>query len=252
MNSRLNSRLTAVIAFTLAAALCGCGKSETSTGSGSAAPGAAAKEGATTAGAAGALAAKDAEARLKKAGWTIDSSEPGDEDWPSLYIKLSKSEGEDTRYATVWVDSLGESAHEGAPAPHLTMGNGALIRLGWAPSADKKPAPDLAAYAKDVAAIDTPENATDNHLLTGTKFSDAAQKWGLTKNGSRGGGRVSNAGVVFNHAFLDGEAGTLAVEIVHYKGAVEKGEARLVGKTLISVDADDDATKKALYAALGG
>lgn len=238
------TRLAAAITLTLATLLGGCGKSDGSGGSGQASSASLGGKG---------LESKDVEARLKKAGWTITSSEPdSDLNWPSLYMHITKGEGDKAVSATVWVDALSESSAAGAPAPQLVLGDGALLRFGWAPGAAKKPAPDLAAYAKDISPIEKPENATDNNLFTNAKYQAAVTKWGLKNDGSRGGGRVSPSDVVYNHRFLDGDAGTLCIEIVHYKGGVQKGEAKLVGTTLVAVQADDEATKKSVYDALSG
>jgi hypothetical protein len=193
-----------------------------------------------------ALTAKGAEERLVAAGWKIESNQAGEQDWSSHYLKIQKGEDDAFRSAKVWVDALGESSAPGAPKPVLTLGNRALIRFGWAPSADKKPAPDLARFAKDVAEITSPDRATDE-LFNHPKFSQAVTKWGLREDGGRSGGRVSPSDVVYNHRFLEGDTGTLAIEVVFFAKAIEKGDARMIGTTLIAVEADDDATRKALF-----
>ncbi|MDC0741696.1 hypothetical protein [Polyangium mundeleinium] len=73
------------------------------------------------------------------------------------------------------------------------------------------------------------------------------KKWDLAEMGDRSGGRLSPSGVVYNHRFLAGDAGVLAIE-----RSRSQGTARLVGTTLVAVKADDDATKKELYDILGG
>ncbi|MDI1429152.1 hypothetical protein [Polyangium sorediatum] len=235
---RLRNSLVLVLALTTAGY--GCSKSDSTGGAAADSKNASAGKEAS---------ASAAEERLKKAGWTIESSEDQGENWRSLYLKITKGKDDDQRSARVWIDAFAE-ASEGAPKPAITTGKGALIRFGWEPQ-DKKPAPDLAPFAKDVAAICPPEKATDE-LFNDTKFDDAVKKWGLTNSGSRSGGRLSASGVVYNHRFLSGEAGTLAIEIVHFDKAVADGDTRLVGTTLVAVDADDEATKKELYGILSG
>ncbi|TKD06414.1 hypothetical protein [Polyangium fumosum] len=235
---RLRNSLVLVLALTTAGY--GCSKSDGAADS--------TKSGGDSA--KGALSSKGAEERLKKAGWTIESSEDQHENWSSLYIDVKKGKDDDQRSATIWIDAFAETV-EGAPKPELTMGKGALIRFGWEPTLDKKPAPALAPFVKDVAAISTPEKATDN-LFSDTKFGDAVKKWDLAEMGDRSGGRLSPSGVVYNHRFLAGDAGVLAIETVYYEKAIAEGTARLVGTTLVAVKADDDATKKELYDILGG
>jgi hypothetical protein len=230
-----------VIIFTAFAA--GCSKSESS----SASPSGASE---SAPGAAAGASWKDMEARLVKAGWTIGTSEDNGDDWPSRHIKMEKGKDDDYRSATVWIDALGEPL-EGKPKPHVEMGKGALIRFGWDPTDAKKPAPDVAGFAKDIVAITAPEKATDG-LFNDQKYDDAVKKWGMTGPSSGSGGRLSPAEVIFNHRSPGTDGGTLRIEIVHYVSPLEKGDARLFGKTLVSVLVDDEATKKAIFAALGG
>lgn len=228
--------LCAVAAVSLA-----CSSSETSSPSGSpAAPGAA--------GASQAASTKELEARLQKAGWTIKSSEDDGDDWPSRYIKMEKGEDDDFQRATVWIDAFGD-AHEGKPKPHVVVGKGALIRFGWDPSDPSKPAVDVAGFAKDIVALTPPELATDN-LFSTLKFDEVVKKWGMGGADSGSGGRVSQAGVVFNHRTPMSEAGTVRMEIVHYQRPLESGDVRLFGTTLVSVGTDDAKTKKAILDAL--
>ncbi|MDI1477305.1 hypothetical protein [Polyangium sp. y55x31] len=242
-------RKTVLFVLALATAGYGCSKSDSTAGAPADSKNAGAQG--ATAGKGTDASAKATEERLTKAGWTIESSEDNGENWRSLYLKVSKVKGDDQQTARVWIDAFAEPA-EGAPKPVLTLGKGTLIRFGWEPTSDKKPAPDLAPFAKDVAAICPPEKATDN-LFNDFKFDDAVKKWGLSDSGSRAGGRLSPSGVVYNHRFLSGEAGTLAIEIVYYEKALAEKEAQLVGtSTLIAVDADDEATAKELYGILGG
>jgi hypothetical protein len=156
----------------------------------------------------------------------------------------------DYRRAKVWVDALGEPL-EGKPKPHIEMDKGAFIRFGWEPSDATKPAPDIAGFAKDIVAIAAPEKATDE-LFGSLKCDEAVKKWGMAGADGSPGGRVSNAGVVFNHRTPSKDGGLLHTEIVHFKKAVEEGDVRLFGTTLVSVDADDAATKKAIFDAIGG
>jgi hypothetical protein len=236
-----------VIIFAAFAA--GCSKSDGSSASpsgssapapGAAAPGESAK----------AASLKDMEARLVKAGWEIGTSDDPGHDWPSRYIKMEKGKDDDYRSATVWIDALGEPL-EGKPKPHVEMGKGALIRFGWDPTDAKKPAPDVAGFAKDIVAVAAPEKATDD-LFNNQKYDEAVKKWGMTGASNSPGGRLSPADVVFNHRSPGTDGGTLRIEIVHYVEPLQKGDVRLFGTTLVGVQADDEATKKAIFDALGG
>ncbi len=199
-----------------------------------------------------ALTPKVAEDRLKAAGWTIDSSEPGEDPWPSTYVKITKGKDDKAVSATLWIDALGEPNQKG-PKPVITMGKDALVRVGWTPATDSKtPAPDLAVIAKDIAAVSTPEKVTDDFFFGLSKLDEAAKKWKVKDDGSRGGGRAAPTGTVFNYRFLDGDGGTLSIHDVVFGEAVKKGGVRLVGTTVVGVDADDDATKKKLLDILAG
>ncbi|MDI1450942.1 hypothetical protein [Polyangium sp. 6x1] len=240
---RLQNIVLLVLALTTAGY--GCSKSDSTAGASADSKNAGASAGKGTA-----VSSKGLEERLTKAGWKIESNEDLEQNWPSHYLKITKGEENDQRSAQVWIDALGEAV-EGAPKPELTTGKGAMIRFGWEPTSDKKPAPALAPFAKDVAAICSPEKATDD-LFNDSKFDDAVKKWGLTELGSRSGGRLSPSGVVYNHRFLSGDAGTLVIETIHYEKSLAEKEAQLVGTTLVAVSADDEATKKELYGILGG
>lgn len=199
------------------------------------------------------LTPKVAEERLRAAGWTFEAPDASDDDWQSTYLKVEKGKDDNVVSAKVWIDAFSETASEGGPKPVLTMGKSALVRVGWAPeSGTKKPAPDLAAISKDIAAVCAPEKVTDDFFFGLSKLDEAAKKWKVTNNGARGGGRMALSGVVYNYRFLDGEGGTVVIHDVVFGDAVKKGDAKLVGNTLVAVDADDDATKKKLYEVLEG
>lgn len=195
----------------------------------------------------------DVEARLQKAGWTVESSETlSDLDWPAVFIQAKKGNEDNMVSARLWVDSLGDSSTPGAPRPELIRGEGAFIRLGWEPGASKKPGPDLAAYAKQIAPILKPEEATDKHLFSEPKYDAAVKTWNLREESSRSGGRAAPSGAVFNHRFLSNDDGTLNIEIIHFKESLAKGDVQLNGTTLVAVECEDAAARKSLYQALSG
>jgi hypothetical protein len=126
-----------------------------------------------------------------------------------------------------------------------------LIRFGWDPNDAKNAAPDLAGFAKDIVAATPPEKATDE-LFNSQKYDDAVKKWKMTGPSNSPGGRLSPTGVVYNHRSPGADGGTVHIETVHFVKPLADGDIRLVGTTLIGVLADDAATKKAIFAILGG
>src|SRR5690349_14824431 len=127
----MNLRHAALFALVLASLAGGCNKSDAPSGDSANA--------AAKGGQGGVASAANVEARLTKAGFTIESKEDNGFNWPSLYIKVEKTAGEDTHRATIWFDAMGE-ATEGAPKPVITAGKDAFLRFGWEPSDDKKAA----------------------------------------------------------------------------------------------------------------
>ncbi len=194
---------------------------------------------------------KDIEARLAKAGWTVDEREDEDVDgWPSLFMKLQKGGDDDARAAKVWIDAFGEPL-EGQPKPRVDVGKGALLRFAWQPSAPAQEGPDLAGFSRDVLAVAAPDKATDR-LFNTDGFDRALAKWGMAISPGSGGGRA-RGDVIFNHRRANAkDGGALAIEVVHFPKALEKGTARLLGTTLVAVQADRPATATAILAALGG
>jgi hypothetical protein len=233
----------AVVSLTLSLSACGAKDGAKTDGSSSPASSAEATKPKTVE-----LTPKVAEDRLKAAGFTISSSEPGDDDWQSTYMKVEKGTDDKAVSATIWIDALGTTSSKDGPKPVITMGKDALFRVGWAPAEGKKGAPDLAAIAKDVAKVATPEKATDDFFFGLGKLDEAAKSWKVTEESSRSGGRGAPSGVVYNYRFLSNENGTLVLQDVVFGEAVKKGGTKLVGNTLVAVDASDDkATEKKLY-----
>ncbi len=241
----MRHKLAPLAVASLSVALAACGSKDAAKASGSSAPSSsseAAKPKAVE------LTPKIAEDRLKAAGFTISSSEPGDEDWQSTYMKVEKGADEKAVSATIWIDALGTSAAKDAPRPVITLGDGALVRVGFTPNEGKKGAPDLAAIAKDVAKVAAPGKVTKELFFGLGKLEEAAKRWKVTEESSRSGGRSAPSGVVYNYRFLSNEDGTLVIDDVDYGAAVKKGGTKLVGDTFVAVDAGDDtATEKKVY-----
>lgn len=240
---KLSLRVVSVLVVALVPVVTGCSKLSSSGEAGST------KTTATSLGGGSISSADDVLPALTKAGWTVVSDEADDRDgWPSHYVKLEKGKDDDTRSATLFIDALGQG--EGGAKAHVEVGKGALIRFAFRPTPSGKDTFDVAAFAKDIVGVTPPEKATDG-LFNSSAYDKTVAKHGLTGASNQPGGRLSPAGVVFNHRTPNTKGGgSVAIEIVHYQKSLEEGATKLYGTTLVSVTGDD-AVRKEIFATLG-
>jgi hypothetical protein len=231
----------AMVVLILGLGLGGCNSSTGSGGSGAASASAAARGKAAGA----SLAQADLEARVKKAGWTVDGSEEMDVEYKRLRVRLSKQEGDKSLSADVNVLYLTEPFEPKNPKAVVQANDKGALRVAWVPDEGAKKGPDLEAIKKDILAKAPPEKVTDDVFFK--DFDKLVAKWKLTDQSSRGGG--STWGAVFqNYRYLSGEGGTVSIHAV----GLGKGAAKIVGTNVVWVDADDDALAQKVLAIVTG
>lgn len=187
----------------------------------------------------------DLEARLKKAGWTVDESQEMDVDYKRLQVRLSKQEGDKGVDADVNVLYLAEPYDAKLPKAVVQAGKKAALRVAWIPSEEGKKGPDLAAIKKDILAKAPPEKVKDDVFFK--DFDKLAESWKLTNDGSRGGG--SSWGPVFqNYRWLNGDGGTVSIHVVE----LGEGASAVVGDTVVWVESEDQALAKKVLAQATG